>query len=165
MSLAQTLNIQCWSTASFYQTSGLPGRVHRLNNGTLNTAPRLFPTGLMVIPFRIHIQGSSSGNSARSNVSLTNSNYIKSHPLGLQCETCSTKQTSKPKTELNPNKSMCWQCCTTARMTTCGSRIPCCEEKSDANWLTQLLNNGEWFHTKSWCCGQNVKGKTHMQDW
>ena len=73
----------CWSIASFYQTSGLPGRAHRLNNGTLNTAPRLFPTGLMVIPFRIHIQGSSSGTSARSNVSLTNANYIKSLHWGF----------------------------------------------------------------------------------
>ena len=49
---------------------------------------------------------------------------------------------------------MCWQCCNTEQMTTCGSRIPCCGEKSDANWLTQLLNNDD-FHN-SWSCRQNV---------
>ena len=107
----------CWSIAFFYKTSGLLGRVHHLNNGTLNTAPRLFPTGLMVI------------------LSEKRAQSKQAHMLAV------------------------------LHSYTCGSRIPCCEEKSDANWLTQLLNNGEWFHTKSWCCEQNVTGETHIQDW
>ena len=71
----------CWSIASFRHTSGHTsgprGRVHHLKSGTLNTASRLLPTGLMVIPFRIHIQSSSSGTSARSNVSLTNEKHAQ----------------------------------------------------------------------------------------
>ena len=67
----------CWSIASFRHTSGPRGRVHHLKSGTLNTASRILPTGLMVIPFRIHIQSSSSGTSARSNVSLTNEKHAQ----------------------------------------------------------------------------------------
>ncbi len=110
------------------------------------------------------IWSSSTGTSARSNVSLSNSNYMKSLHRGFN-EKHAQNIDIATKKRAQSNKSMCWQCCTTERTTTCGSRIPCREEKNDTYWLTQLWNNSEWFHTNSWCCGQTVTGETRIQKW
>ena len=143
----------CWSIASFRHTSG---------HGDEYT---ILKVALWTRPWNTTSYGAHGDSISYTHTKFLLWDFSEEQRFSHKWETSSKNRHQNRKNELNPNKSMCWQCCTTARMTTCGSRIPCYEEKSDANWLTLLLNNGEWFHTKSWCCGQNVKGKTHIQDW